>query len=278
MKETQLHGRTKPIISKCALIAVLLCVGGVSSARAADGEDLDAYKWRVSAVWWFSHPTGSLTGKNNSGTFDVNRDFGFGNYSTFSGTIDWRFKRKHHLVFGVSPITSSRTVTISRSIEFQGDTFEVGTMTSADINSLVFAPGYQYDIVRRNRISFSFATQVFLIRTSATLTGTATVNGQSAMRTASGSLFAPLPVLGPRVRWYPWQNGRMALEGSVQGMSFFGYGNFVTARGETDIAMSRHWRLDLGYQMGTRLRIKDGSQIGIRLTQKGPLLGIKASW
>ena len=69
-----------------------------------------------------------------------------------------------------------------------------------------------------------------------------------------------------------------SLEGSLQGMSFFGYGNFVTARGETDIAMSRHWRLDLGYQMGTRLRINGGSELGIRLTQKGPLLGLKASW
>ena len=62
-------------------------------------------------------------------------------------------------------------------------------------------------------------------------------------------------------------------------MSFFGYCNLVTARGETDIAMSRHWRLDLGYQMGTRLRIQDNaSQIGIRLTQKGPIAGIRASW
>ena len=73
-------------------------------------------------------------------------------------------------------------------------------------------------------MSVSFATQVYLMSTSADLTGTATVNGQSQSKTASGSIFAPLPVLGPRVRWYPLHSGRLAVDGGFQGMSFFGYG------------------------------------------------------
>jgi len=48
---------------------------------ASEGEDLDAYKRRLTAAWWFSQPTGSFTGRANSGTFDLNRDFGFGSYS-----------------------------------------------------------------------------------------------------------------------------------------------------------------------------------------------------
>jgi hypothetical protein len=266
-----------------AFLTLLLCLAMTSIARAANGaangEDLDVYKWRVSGVWWFSHPTGSFSGKANSGTFDLNRDFKFGNYSTFSGLADWRFKRKHHLLFGANPVTSSRRVTLSRTIEFQAATYDVGTSASAEIKSLAFAPGYQYDIIRRNRISISLATQCYLIWTKATLSGTATVNGQSQSRTASGSLLAPLPILGPRVRWYPMRSGRLALEGDVLGMGFFGYGNFLTARGTANISLSRHWRLNLGYQMGTRLRIEGGTnQIGIRLTQKGPIAGFEAFW
>jgi hypothetical protein len=98
-------------------------------------------------------------------------------------------------------------VTLNRAIEFQGVTYEVGTEASADIKSLAFAPGYQYDIVRRNRISLSIATQVYLLKTSADLAGTATVNGQAVTKTASGSFFAPLPILGPRLRWYPLRSG-----------------------------------------------------------------------
>jgi hypothetical protein len=78
-------------------------------ARANDGEDLGIYKWRTSALWWFSNPTGSFTGKANSGTFDLGRDFGFGSYSTFSGNADWRFKRKHHFLFAVSPVVAGIT-------------------------------------------------------------------------------------------------------------------------------------------------------------------------
>jgi hypothetical protein len=262
-----------------ALIAVLLCLAIKPLARAAERGDLDVYKFRTTAVWWFSRPTGSFKGKANSGTFDLSRDFGFGDYSTFSGTADWRFKRKHHLLFGVNPVKNSRRVTLNRTIEFQGVTYEVGTETSAEIKSLAFAPGYQYDIIRRNRISLSIAIQVYLMNTSADLRGTTTVNGQTETKTASGSFFAPLPIVGPRVRWYPFHTGRLALDGSFQGMSFFGYGNFMTARGTADISLSSHWRANLGYQMGTRLRIDTGTnEIGIRLTQKGPIAGFEASW
>ena len=262
-----------------ALVALLLCFATNPLARAAPGEDLDVYKFRTTAVWWFSRPTGSFTGKANSGTFDLSRDFGFGDYSTFSGTADWRFKRKHHLLFGVSPVKNSRRVTLNRTIEFQGMTYEVGTETSAEIKTLAFAPGYQYDIIRRNRIAVSIAIQVYLQKTSADLTRTTNVNGQTETKTASGSFFAPLPILGPRVRWYPFHTGRLALDGSFQGMSFFGYCNFMTARGTADISLSRHWRANLGYQMGTRLIIDTGTnEIGIRLTQKGPIAGFEVSW
>ena len=62
-------------------------------------------------------------------------------------------------------------------------------------------------------------------------------------------------------------------------MSFFGYGSFMTAQGMSDVALSRHWRVNLGYQMGTRLTIDTGTnEIGIRLTQKGPIAGFEASW
>jgi hypothetical protein len=62
-------------------------------------------------------------------------------------------------------------------------------------------------------------------------------------------------------------------------MSFFGYGSFMTTQGTGSIALSRHWRVNLGYQMGTRLRIDTGTnEIGIRLTQKGSIAGFEASW
>jgi hypothetical protein len=261
------------------LFALLLVMTLAKPLRAADGDDLDAYKFRVSGVWWFSHPTGSFSGSNESGSFDLNKDFHFGNYSTFTGVMDWRFKRKHHLTFLASPVLFNRTVTANRTIEFQGKFFDVGTQVSADIKSFNFAPGYQYDIIRRNHGFLAVATQVNLLYSSASLSGMATVNGQTGTQTADGSFFAGLPVVGPRGRWYPLNSDRFAVEGSLLGMYFFGYGNFVSARGAGLIGLTHHWKASLGYQMGSRLRINGtNDRLGVRLTQKGPVAGVEASW
>jgi hypothetical protein len=67
--------------------------------------------------------------------FDLSKDFGFGSYSTFSGKVDWRFKRKHHLLVGIFPISSTRTNTLDRTFTFQGQTFDVGATVKAYIDS-----------------------------------------------------------------------------------------------------------------------------------------------
>jgi len=263
-----------------AIIGLTLFAIAPPETFAENGQDLGAYKLRIDGLWWFSHPTGNFYGKDDEGSFNVNRDFGFGNYSTFSGLVDWRFKRKHHLLFGVSPITSQKTVTLGRTIEFNGQTYDVGAVVDANIKTLSFAPGYQYDIFRRNTWYLAIATQCNLLRTSAKLSAVGTVGGQSASTTASGSFFAPLPIFGPRAEWYPVRNSdRFYLIGAAQGMYFFGYGDFVSARGGFAIKANPHLRFLGGYQMGSRLSFHGSSnQIGARLTQQGPTAGIQASW
>ena len=206
--------------------------------------------------------------------------FGFGSYSTFIGTADSRFKRKHHLIFSASPVESTKSATLQRTITFRGDTYDVGTSVSVDLKSFAFAPGYQWDFIRRNWGYVALSTQIYLLSTKSSVTGQVTVNDQTATRTASGSVFAPLPVLGPRARWYPMpHSSRIALDGQIQGMYFFGYGDFYSAKGTVGVGITHHWKATAGYQLGTRLSIHGGSnQIGLRLTQKGPVLGVEGSW
>jgi hypothetical protein len=253
-------------------IMPLVCAGQTA--------DRDVYKWRIDGSWWFSNPTGSIHASGNTGEFDLSKDFHFGSYSTFTGKIDWHFKRKHHFILGISPVTSSNSATLTRNIEFQGVTYDVGAQVSASIQSLSFSPGYQYDIIRGNRGYLGIATQIFLLNTKATLKGVGSVNGVSATRSASGSTFDPLPALGPRGRWYPLPNSsRLSLDGYAQGMYFFGYGDFATAQMRLGVEIHRHWTVRAGYQLGTLLDIHGSSnQIGLRLIQKGPVAGIEASW
>ena len=266
--------------SRDRIIGALLLVLFTPLLYAQDGKDLDAYKFRISANWYFVHPTGSIQGKDNSGTFDLNKDFHFTDYSTFSGSLDWRFARKHHLTFTTSPISFSRTATLNRTVQFSGRTFDVNTQATAEINYLSFAPGYQYDLIRRNHGYVAIAAQVNFLSTEASITATSTVNGQTTTRRASQSLLAPIPILGPHIRWYPLSNSnRLSFDGSIHGMYFFGYGNFVSADGSMGIGLTHHLNLKLGYQMGSRFDIHGVSdQLGVRLTEKGPLAGLEFSW
>jgi hypothetical protein len=133
------------------LAVVVFIVACALSGYAQDSNDLDNYKWRVAGNWWSSHPSGhfGLNAPNNS-YLDINKDFGFGDYSTFTSKIDWHFGHKHHFLLNITPTYSSRTATITRDITFAGRTFEAGSQVAGDLNALNIAPGYQYDIIRRD--------------------------------------------------------------------------------------------------------------------------------
>jgi hypothetical protein len=272
--------RTAKNLPGKTLLAVLFLFVAIPEYRAQEQGDLDAYTWRVTALWWYSHPSGSFRAAGDQVSFDLVKDFSFGSYSTFSGGFDWHFKRKHHLLFEASPINSTRTATLSRDVTFQGVTYHAGAMVAVDLNSLSLAPGYQWDFIRRRQGYLALATAVNILDTTGSISGTGTVNNVPAARKASGSTFAPLPILGATGRWYPIHDSRrLSLDGRFEGMYFFGYGNFVYTRGLAQFALHRNLNLTAGYQLGTRLKVKGtDNRVGLRLTQTGPVLGIEASW
>jgi hypothetical protein len=263
-----------------SLIVLLSFCFALPVLRAQAKEDLDDYKWRVTGMWWFSHPTGSLRASGDKVSVDLGEDFDFSNYSTFTGNVDWHFKRKHHFTFAASPVYSTKTATMTRDVTFEGVTYHTGATVTADLNSLTFSPGYQYDIIRRRQGYLGLAVSIHLLDTYAKLVGIGTVNNVSAIRAASASEFAPLPVLGPTGRWYPIKDSnRFSLAGGFEGMYFFGYGNFIFSQGTAQLRLYKSLNFKGGYQLGTRLSIQGTEdRLGLRLTQAGPVAGLEASW
>jgi hypothetical protein len=272
-----------PAIRLGSYLSLLLFLTVLVAVRTS-GDELDDAKWKLQLNGWISSPTGYFNGQNQEGYFDLQRDFGFGDYVTFAGKLDWRFKRKHHLIFGATPIVSSRTTTLTRAIDWQGQTFDIGSTVSTNIKSLIFTPGYQYDFFRFRQIWLGFQVNVNLAYTSARLRTTGSVSSgsgsASGSTSASGSVFAPLPAVGPTFRWYPISDSpRLYLDGTLTGMSFFGYGNFVAANAVLGMRLGHHWDARAGYLMGSRLKIEGSAdQIAIRLTQKGPTFGVEYRW
>jgi hypothetical protein len=264
---------------RLAGIAALVLVLAVP-ARAQQS-DFDSYKVRLSGFWAYSNPSGSLEGSADTGTINLQQDLGFNSYSTFVGKFDWKFTRKNHLYFVATPFNSSRQIVLDRTIDFQGQTFVGGATIQSSLKSNLYAPGYQYDIIRRKRGHLGIAVQVDLFDASAKISAAAqNINGGQS-QTASGSLLAPIPVAGPEFRLYLTNSPKLFVEGNVYGMYFGGYGNFVSTADTVGWTLTKHLSINAGYQVGSRLVVTNNAssdRIGLRLTQKGALAGVEFSF
>ncbi len=260
-------------------LAALMFVLAVPSL--GQSEDFDVYKIRIDGFWAYSSPSGSIQGSADNGTVDLQKDLGFNSYSTFVGKIDWKFTRKNHFYLSVAPFDTSRQTILGRTITFQGETFPVGSTTQSSLNQNLYAPGYQYDILRRKRGHLGIGVQVDLFDTSAKISAAAQAVNGGVSKSSSGSLLAPIPVGGPEFRLYLTNSPKLFVEGNVYGMYFGGYGNFVSTVDTVGWTLTKHLSANLGYQLGSRLVVTNNAssdRIGLRLTQKGALAGLELSF
>ncbi len=158
------------IIAACFLPLALPTV-----VRGQQDQEFDDYKLRIDGFWFYSNPSGNFQGAADSGAVDVQGDLGFSTYSTFAGKIDWKFTHKNHFYLAGSPFSQSRAVVLGRQITFQGQTFLAGSTIQASLNSNLYAPGYQYDIIRRKRGHLGIGVQVDLFDSSAKISAAAQV-------------------------------------------------------------------------------------------------------
>lgn len=273
--------RSARLIFAVAMFGIFV---GAPLLHAGDDDELDSYKLRVDAFWFYSNPSGSLQGSGDTDRIDLNYDLGFNSYSTFSGLVDWKFTHKNHLTFAVSPFQQSRTTVLKRTITYQGQTYMAGLVTNANLKANLYAPGYQYDIIRRRRGHIGVGVQLDTFDTKATISAKAQTVGlmfyQEAV-SASGSLVAPIPVAGPQYRLYLMDSGRLFVEGNVYGMYLFGYGNFVSTADDLGFTINQHLSLNAGYALGSRLVVTNNSssdRVGVHLLQQGALAGLEVSF
>jgi hypothetical protein len=217
----------------------------------------------------------------HNGLVNFNRDFNFNDYSTFSGKIDWKFTHKNHLFFVATPLNQSREAVLTRTITFRGQTFTTGINANANLQATAYGLGYQYDFIRRKRGHLGIALQANLIDTKGTLNAAAQVtsNGvHQAAASAEASLLAPVPVAGPEYRLYLISQ-RLFVEGNLNGMWLFGYGNYLSTFNDLGFALGKHLAIKAGYAYASRFRVNDSrGRIGLSLDQRGPTAGFDVSF
>jgi hypothetical protein len=256
----------------------------VPQLRAQGDDDFDSYKLRLEGFWAYTNPSGTLQGSNDATAIDLQKDLGFETYSTFVGKLDWKFTHKNHLYVAGVAFNSSKEVVLNRTIDFQGQTFTAGLTAQANLTSPTYSFGYQYDVIRRKRGHLGIGVQMNVFNSHASISAAEQVTADGVHHAAIyayGSMVAPIPVAGPQFRFYLTDSPRLFVEGDVYGMYFFGYGNFVSASGDLGFSVNRHFSLNAGYQLGSRLVVNNDSstdRIGLTLKQRGPLVGIEVSF
>jgi hypothetical protein len=269
-------GRWRRNLMHGAVAIVLLGVfAGVSLFGQEKDSDPEAYKLRIDGQFWYANPTATISGSSAQVPISFDKTFGFTDYSTFNANVDWHFKRKHHLFLAVSPNQITRTHVLQQTITFKDKTFLAGSSATGQLRNYAFAPGYRYDIIHRPSGHLGILFQINLLDIKASITGTVLQPGQATVASASGSIFVPLPVGGPDIRYY-FLNKRLFVDGNVKGMYFFGYGNFVSTAGKVGFNFGRHVSAVGGYQLGSHLAIHGtSSRLDVRQTQKGPTAGLE---
>jgi hypothetical protein len=236
------------------------------------------YKIRFAGEFWFANPQATLSGSSTEQPISFDKTLGFTSYSTFSAGLDWHFKRKQHLFLQVLPNQVSRTAVLGQTITFRDITFEQGSSVNSTLRTYYYIPGYRYDILHGRKGHLGIAAQFNLMDIKGTITGVALTSGSIRTSTATGSVFAAVPVLGPDGRMY-FANGRVFVDANVKGMYFFGYGNYISTAGLVGVNLSKHIGVTGGYQLGSRLAVNStNDRIGVRMTQRGPTAGMEFSF
>jgi hypothetical protein len=265
--------RALPLVSVAALAAVF------ATMPAAAQDAPDRYKFRVDGAWWYVSPSGTVNVHGSNA--DLQKDFNFDSYSSFSGTLDWRFTPRQHLLVSASPSQYSGEGVTDREFVFQGQTIKLGATVNTSLHAISISPGYEFDFLHGDRGHLGFEVLANLLSISADLNATGTIVKPDGTLTASysgsGSIFAPLPVIGIIGRRYVTR--RVYFDGSMNGMYFFGYGSFVSAKAVLGAAIGKHWSVRGGYQLGGRTNIHGtDARVGVDLKQQGPVFGIEGKW
>jgi len=273
---TPLAKRISLLISRVFFLCI---VGFVPGVHAQD--ELDAYTVRFEGYWLYPSPSGTLQGAAGGGLIDLQKDLAFNSYSTGIGRLDWKFTRKNHLYFQGIRFKSSKQTTLSRTITFQGQTFSAGLVTQSSLDSPLYMIGYQYDIIRRRRGNLGIGPRIQVFDTHASISAAAQVTGTGQAVSASASMLAPIPVVGPQGRFYLTDSPRFFIEGSAYGMYFGGYGSYYSASGDFGLGFTKHLSVNAGYALASRLDVhnkESTNRIGLSLTQRGPLVGVQLSF
>jgi hypothetical protein len=135
---------------------------------------------------------------------DWETTFGGGSLTRFRLDAQWRFAERHRLQAMWYSSSRAKTSTLSRDIEWNGDTYPVDAEVKGTLDYDLYLLAYEYSFLRRDTYEVAASLGAYYAHWTATLDGwisDPTGNTNGFRQKSSADLAAPLPVLGLRGTW-----------------------------------------------------------------------------
>ncbi len=255
--------------------ALLLCLAAASTCRAqiaGASEDPENFHIEITAGGWLVNTGGQI--QANGSPIDLVTDLAAAQQQgTFYGQLVFKPRRKHRIVIEGTPFRINGLKSVSRSIVYRGQTFNVNeTVRSSASLDYAFA-GYQYDVLSGPKGHLGFSVG------AAYLGATGLLQAVEAGTSATRSQQLVLPLAGMDFRIFPVPGHKFfEVEGGIRGMAFGSYGYFAEATGSGGVAFGP-FTLLAGYRaVNTEIYVTSNGGSGITARLHGPIFSGMFRW
>jgi hypothetical protein len=210
-----------------AAIAGLLLLPITASCEDSPGELGDAF--HISLGTFVVNTDTKLRLDGNAGEqgrpIDWEKNFGEGDVNRFRVDGYWRFAERHKLRALVFSSSRGGSRTFDEDISWGGETFPATATIDGKVKFSIYELAYEYAFMRRENYELAASIGLHYADYKASLSATATSTGGAADRRIerSGSVGAPLPVLGLRGTWLLSQTFSIDASGQFFALT---YGDF----------------------------------------------------
>ncbi|KPK88537.1 MAG: hypothetical protein AMJ94_14790 [Deltaproteobacteria bacterium SM23_61] len=165
--------------------------------------------------------------------FDEKKDFG-----EARGQV--KFFGKHKFNFSYLPLKWDADTTLTRTIEFNGQTYTAGTRVQSKLEMKMFKGGYEYDLIASKHGFLGLTLDVLLTDFCMEMKAPSMALDEKYDATV------PIPMIGLSGRVIPikW----VSLTGKISGLPMGGYGYILDAEASLDINPVKYVGISVGYR------------------------------
>ena len=255
--------------------ALLLCLAAGSTCRAQSAgrsEDPENFRIEVTAGGWLVDTGGQI--QANGTPIDLVSDLNAEQQrGTFYGQLVFKPARKHRIVIEGMPFRINGLKSVTRSIVYRGQTFNVSQTVQSSASLDYAFVGYQYDVLSGRKGHLGFSVGAAYLGATGLLRAVET--GVSATKTQQ----LVLPLAGTDFRIFPIPGHKFfEVEGGIRGMAYGDYGYFAEATGSAGIAFGPITLL-AGYRaVNTEIYVTSNGGSGTTARLHGPIFSGMFRW